>query len=245
MNTRLFFAVAAAAAVAIAGRADPATVSATNAPAPRVVACVGDSITWGGGKTNSYPALLQAELGEGWEVRNFGVNSRTARREGKEFDLRPGDLDYRKTLSYKKSLSCRPDAVILMIGTNDSKPPNWEETGDAFREGYAALVEDYLALDPRPVVVIGISPTVKGGGFTYGVTEKIVGGGVVPVQRQVAEEKGLPTVDCRAVLDPHMATAYSGDGLHPNAEGNALLAAAFAAKLRELAPAIDARRREP
>ena len=233
------------AALATASAADPATVSATNAPAPRVVACVGDSITWGGGKTNSYPALLQAELGEGWEVRNFGVNSRTARREGKEFDLRPGDLDYRKTLSYKKSLSCRPDAVILMIGTNDSKPPNWEETGDAFREGYAALVEDYLALDPRPVVVIGISPTVKGGGFTYGVTEKIVGGGVVPVQRRIAEEKGLPTVDCRAVLDPHMATAYSGDGLHPNAEGNALLAAAFAAKLRELVPAIDARRRGP
>lgn len=244
MNTRLFFAVAAAAVVAIAGCADPAT-NAPAAPAPRVVACVGDSITWGGGKTNSYPALLQAELGEGWEVRNFGVNSRTARREGKEFDLRPGDLDYRKTLSYTKSLSCKPDAVVLMIGTNDSKPPNWEETGDAFREGYAALVEDYLALDPRPVVVIGISPTVKGGGFTYGVTEKIVGGGVVPVQRQVAEEKGLPTVDCRAVLDPHMATAYSGDGLHPNAEGNALLAAAFAAKLRELAPAIDARRRGP
>ena len=233
MNTRLFFAVAAAAVVAIAGRADPAT-NAPAAPAPRVVACVGDSITWGGGATNSYPALLQAELGEGWEVRNFGVNSRTARREGKEFDLRPGDLDYRKTLSYTKSLSCKPDAVILMIGTNDSKPPNWEETGDAFRDGYAALVDDYLALDPRPVVVIGISPTVKGGGFTYGVTEKIVGGGVVPVQRKIAEEKGLPTVDCRAVLDPHMATAYSGDGLHPNAEGNALLAAAFAARLREL-----------
>ena len=234
MNTRLFFAVAAAAVVAIAGRADPAADSATNAPAPRVVACVGDSITWGGGGAACYPALLQAELGEGWKVLNFGVNSRTARREGKEFDLRPGDLDYRKTLSYTKSLSCKPDAVILMIGTNDSKPPNWEETGDAFREGYAALVDDYLALDPRPVVVIGISPTVKGGGFTYGVTEKIVGGGVVPVQRRIAEEKGLPTVDCRAVLDPHMATAYSGDGLHPNAEGNALLAAAFAARLREL-----------
>ena len=58
----------------------------------------------------------------------------------------------------------------------------------------------------------------------------------------------------RAGHGPHMATAYSGDGLHPNAEGNsllanaegnALLAAAFAAKLRELAPAIDARRRGP
>ena len=229
-RTAALFIAALAGAAAPARAADPAT----NAPAPRVIACVGDSITWGGGGAACYPALLQAELGEGWKVLNFGVNSRTARREGKEFDLRPGDLDYRKTLSYTKSLSCKPDAVILMIGTNDSKPPNWEETGDAFREGYAALVEDYLALDPRPVVVIGISPTVKGGGFTYGVTEKIVGGGVVPVQRRIAEEKGLPTVDCRAVLDPHMATAYSGDGLHPNAEGNALLAAAFAAKLREL-----------
>ena len=233
MNTRLFFAVAAAAAVAIAGRADPAT-NAPAAPAPRVVACVGDSITWGGGGKNAYPSLLQAELGEGWKVRNFGVNSRTARRDGKEFDLRPGDLDYRKTLNYTKSLSCKPDAVILMIGTNDSKPPNWEETGEAFREGYADLVDDYLALDPKPVVIIGISPTVKGGGFTYGVTEKIVGGGVVPVQRKIAEEKSLPTVDCRAILDPHMGTAYMGDGLHPNAEGNALLAAAFAARLREL-----------
>ena len=234
MKTARILSLCAALAAGAVSAADPAAVSATNAPAPRVVACVGDSITWGGGGANCYPKLLQAELGEGWTVRNFGVNSRTARRDGKEFDLRPGDLDYRKTLNYTKSLSCKPDAVILMIGTNDSKPPNWEETGEAFRAGYADLVDDYLALDPKPVVVIGISPTVKGGGFTYGVTEKIVGGGVVPVQRRIAEEKGLPTVDCRAVLDPHMATAYSGDGLHPNAEGNALLAAAFAARLREL-----------
>ncbi|MBQ6103282.1 MAG: hypothetical protein IJL06_06370 [Kiritimatiellae bacterium] len=219
------------------------TATATNAPAPRLVACVGDSITWGGGGTNSYPSILGRELGEGWKVRNFGVNSRTARRDGKEFDRRPGnDLDYRKTLNYTKSLSCKPDAVILMIGSNDAKPPNWEETGDAFREGYADLIDDYLALDTKPVVVVGISPTVKGGAFTYGVTEKIVGEGVVPAQRKIAEEKGLPTVDCRAILDPHIDTAYSPDGLHPNAEGNRLLAAAFAAKLRELAPAIDARR---
>ena len=191
MKTARILSLCAVLAAGAVSAAEPAAEPATNAPAPRIVACVGDSITWGGGGAACYPALLQAELGEGWKVLNFGVNSRTARREGKEFDLRPGDLDYRKTPSYTKSLSCRPDAVILMIGTNDSKPPNWEETGDAFREGYAALVEDYLALDPRLVVVIGISPTVKGGGFTYGVTEKIVGGGVVPVQRQVAETREI------------------------------------------------------
>jgi lysophospholipase L1-like esterase len=232
--TRTLPLLAALAALSLAAAPARAEDPATNA-APRVVACVGDSITWGGGGGGSYPSKLQAELGEGWKVLNYGVNSRTARREGKEFDLRPGDLDYRKTLNYTKSLACKPFAVILMIGTNDSKPPNWEETGDAFRAGYSDLVDDYLALDPKPFVVIGVSPTVKGGGFTYGVTEKIVGGGVVPFQRKVAEEKKLPLVDCREVLDPHMATAYSRDGLHPNDEGNALLAAAFAAKLRDLA----------
>ena len=55
---------------------------------PLVVACVGDSITYGHGASDrgakSYPAQLQALLGDGWNVRNFGHNARTALDEGKE-----------------------------------------------------------------------------------------------------------------------------------------------------------------
>ena len=234
------FIVLAALAAFSARAEDPASGATPPPPVPFVVACVGDSITAGG--ADSYPALLQKELGEGWSIRNFGVNSRTARRDGKEFDGRPGNLDYRETSAYRQSLACRPDAVILLLGTNDSKPANWEGTGEAFREGFASLAADYLALDPQPELVIGVSPTVKGGGWTYLVTEEIVGGGVAPFQRAFAAEKNLPLVDCRAVLDPHLDTAYSGDGLHPNASGRALLAGAFAAKLRELEPGLASRR---
>ena len=45
------------------------------------VACVGDSITFGAGVKNRgkncYPAVLGNLLGEGYEVRNFGVNGAT------------------------------------------------------------------------------------------------------------------------------------------------------------------------
>jgi hypothetical protein len=42
-----------------------------------------------------------------------------------------------------------------------------------------------------------------------------------------------------------MDTAYSPDGLHPNASGNALLAAAFATRLRELFSHAEGAEKKP
>ena len=92
---------------------------AEEAPAaaePFIVACIGDSITAGG-----YPKDLQAALGDGWKVLNFGVNSRTAQVDGKEFNGK-GELGYVKTLVYENSLKSKANAVIIMIGTNVSAP---------------------------------------------------------------------------------------------------------------------------
>src|SRR5579885_3646478 len=84
---RFLMAVAAAAGLAAAGRADDKIR----------VACVGDSITYGAGikdrEHNSYPAQLQKLLGDGYEVRNFGVNGRTL--------LSKGDLPYVKERTYQ------------------------------------------------------------------------------------------------------------------------------------------------
>ncbi|HKJ44052.1 MAG TPA: hypothetical protein VKA27_18285, partial [Sunxiuqinia sp.] len=47
---------------------------------PIKVACIGNSITYGyiikNRPLNSYPTQLGRMLGDGWEVRNFGVNGR-------------------------------------------------------------------------------------------------------------------------------------------------------------------------
>lgn len=43
------------------------------------VACVGESLTYGAGHTESaYPLVLQSLLGEEYEVKNFGAGGRTA-----------------------------------------------------------------------------------------------------------------------------------------------------------------------
>ena len=99
------------------------------------LACVGDSITWGFTIVNrgkySYPAVLQQLLGEGFEVRNFGHNDAAAR-----FDA---DTPYVSKKAYRDSLAWEPDIVLLMLGTNDTKPWNWNP--GIFREDYLRLVK--------------------------------------------------------------------------------------------------------
>jgi len=203
---------------------------------PLVVACVGDSITYGHGASNrgekSYPAQLQALLGDGWTVLNFGHNARTALDEGKEWNGQ-GGMGYRKSPEFAKAKDCKPDVVLFMLGTNDSKPVNWGEDGAGVKRDYAKLVDDFLALDPAPVVVIGVSPFVKKDSFS--IREKIVGGELAPWQRAFAAERGLPLVDAYEATKAAAETSYIGDGVHPNDAGYGVIAAAFAEKLRDLA----------
>lgn len=220
---------------------------AARAEDPLVVACVGDSITYGHGASararTSYPAQLQTLLGEGWTVLNFGHNARTARDDGKEWNGR-GGMGYRSSPEFRKALECRPDVVLFMLGTNDSKPVNWDEDdGAAVRRDYARLVEDFRALDPEPVVVVGFSPFVKKDSFS--IRESVVGGKLVPWQRAHAATNDLPCVDVYGATKAAAASSYIPDGVHPNDAGYGLIAAAFAEALRPMERALRDRRPAP
>ena len=111
------------------------------------VACIGDSITFGAGikdrDHNSYPAQLGKLLGEGWEVRNFGVNGHTL--------LKKGDHPYVNSGQYKAALAFQPDVVIIKLGTNDSKPNNWRQK-NAFIGDYLRMIDSFRKLESQPVV---------------------------------------------------------------------------------------------
>ena len=84
--------------------------------APVKIACVGNSITFGYALRNpmqdSYPSVLQRMLGDGYDVRNYGVSARTM--------LRKGDRPYFREKAFRDALDFRPDIVIIKLGTNDS-----------------------------------------------------------------------------------------------------------------------------
>src|SRR5438046_5593511 len=96
------------------------------------VACIGDSITQGVGSKVPWPAILQKMLGEKWEVKNYGVSARTL--------LKKGDHPFDKEKKYTDAQSYKPDVVIIMLGTNDTKPQNWK-----FKDEFAADYKDMIA----------------------------------------------------------------------------------------------------
>ena len=181
------------------------------------VACIGDSITWGFTLLNpwkqSYPALLQEMLGDGYEVRNFGYNDASAR-----FDA---DTPYVKKRVYRESLAWNPDIVLLMLGTNDTKTRNWDP--DIFRRDYRKIVGSYLDLPshPRVILIAPIRIFHILGRPLLGVHPETMEEGVRPAIREMANGMGLPLVDLQGLFTD---THYCRDGVHPQRAGARMLA---------------------
>src|SRR6185437_4079957 len=102
-----------------------------------VVACVGDSITAGYNLAGNqaYPIQLGAMLNSTYTVNNYGVSGTTL--------LKNGNYPYTGTRTYTSSLHCRPNYVIIQLGTNDSKPSNWDNLGSQFVGDYQSLISSY------------------------------------------------------------------------------------------------------
>ena len=194
--------------------------------APIRVACVGDSITAGVGaaRGQSYPAQLGKLLGEKWEVRNFGVSGSTL--------LNHGDKPYQKQKAFQNALDYNPNVVVIMLGTNDSKPQNWK-----FKEEFAADYKDLLGqfakLTSKPRIFICHPVPVPGKG-NYGINEE----GVkeqAPVIDEIAKELGVSVIDMHSALMDHPETLP--DRVHPNTAGAGLMAeAAFQALTSKESP---------
>ena len=188
-----------------------------HAAEPIKVACVGDSITQGVGAKpgQSYPSQLQALLGDGYKVGNFGVSGRTL--------LKQGDFPYWKENKYKAALAMEPAIVIIMLGTNDTKPQNWQHEAE-FAADYRELVKSFQSLKSRPKVFVCRPVPVPGKG-NYGINEENVQK-EIPRVDALAKELGCGVIDMHAALAkfPEMLP----DRVHPNTAGAGEMAKAAA-----------------
>ena len=85
-----------------------------------VIACMGDSITFSlnaSSTENTYPAVLQTLLGEGYRVGNYGRNGATTISDFEWVANAPAP--YIKSPEYQLAKEASPDIVILMLGMND------------------------------------------------------------------------------------------------------------------------------
>ena len=199
------------------------------APAPDAirVACIGNSITDGSGidmaSMHGYPASLQQLLGKEYWVKNFGVSGRTM--------LNKGDRPYMKEMAWRDALAFQPDIVIIKLGTNDSKPQNWQH-GAEFKQD---LVQMITTLNPELAQLpknkkkrakalaevktqIFLCTPIPAFKSTWNINDSVIVNGVIPVQQEVAKEYGLQVIDLHTLF-ANDGDKMVADGIHPNADG--------------------------
>lgn len=184
------------------------------------IACVGDSITFGAGvartrKTESYPAYLQALAGEEYQVLNYGFSGRTL--------LSDGDNPYTRERMHAASVMCKADKYILMLGTNDSKPYNWNK--ENFEREAAPFIEKYISMAGAENVYVMLPPkafVVEGKeevGYDI-LNEHIIE--ELDILARAAAKLNAPVIDLYTFTEEH--PEWFPDGVHPNAEGNKAIA---------------------
>lgn len=186
------------------------------------VGCVGDSITAGVGVSNpaadSYPSRLQALLGTNYLVWNYGLSGATL--------LKQGDTPYWGTsrffISHGRSSATAPNIVIIMLGSNDSKPQNWVY-GTNFVSDYEDLIATYVtnAYFPNPRILICTPPPAFNNNI--GINPGILATNISPLVRQLGIDQGLQVIDMQNLLAGH--SEWFPDGVHPNTKGTAVMAA--------------------
>ena len=109
------------------------------------VSCVGNSITYGmrldDRERESYPAQLQALLGDRYEVGNFGKSGATL--------LRHGHRPYFDQEEFRQAMDFAGDIVVIHLGINDTDPRNWPHFRDEFVEDYLALIDSLRSVNPK------------------------------------------------------------------------------------------------
>jgi len=183
------------------------------------IACIGDSLTYGhlveNREINCYPAILNKLLGDNYVVENFGANGHTM--------LKTGDRPYWDHENFKNSFLMLPDIVIIMLGSNDSKPHNFT-TIDDFSCTYEEMITHYQKLSSKPHVYIATPPTV----FPPESTEMTtIRGEVVNRMADAIRELGkkllVPVIDVGKRTENY-PEGFTCDGVHTNKKGAGLIA---------------------
>ena len=188
------------------------------------VACIGNSITDGFGidmrTAYGYPAQLQQLLGKDYWVKNFGVSSRTM--------LNKGDYPYMNEMAWKDALAFKPDIVIIKLGTNDSKPENWQY-GAEFKQDLQQMITTLRKNNNPKIFLCTPIPAFKP---TWNISDSVIVNNIIPIQQDVAKKNKLQ------VIDLHTLFANDGDkmvedGIHPDNKGARKMAEIIAGAIKK------------
>jgi sialate O-acetylesterase len=197
----------------------PADARRKPRPEPKIkVACVGNSITYGmrldDRERESYPAQLQALLGDRYEVGNFGKSGATL--------LRHGHRPYFEQEEFRQAMAFAGDIVVIHLGINDTDPRNWPHYQDEFVGDYLALIDSLRSVNPKARFLIARMTPIGSTHARFISGTKVWHGQIQDAIETVAHAAGAELIDFYEPL--HRFPWMFPDAVHPDAEGAGILA---------------------
>lgn len=177
------------------------------------ILCLGDSITFGAGvirrrSQESYPAILQSLVPKDYQVLNYGISGATSSHHS--------DQPYKESFM-KAAIEASPDILIFMLGTNDSKPQNWN--AEEYEKSLHQRLEPFIKKQTRIyVMTCPHAYSVDGKPIVFDISDEVIETGITPIIRRYAKEKDLGLIDLLSETEGH--EDWFMDGVHPNKTGN-------------------------
>lgn len=158
--------------------------------------------------------------------------------------LNKGDHPYMNEMAWRDALAFQPDVVVIKLGTNDSKPHNWEH-GAEFKQDLVQMITSLcpdladlpknkkkrakaLAEAKTKIFLCTPIPAFK---ESFKIRESVIADDIIPVQQEVAQEYGLQVIDLHTLFANDADKMFS-DGIHPNEKGVDKMADIIAAALK-------------
>lgn len=188
-----------------------------------IIGCIGDSITFGMGvlknrKQECWPRLLECRLGEGFQVLNYGISGATL--------LRSGNRPYDKKFWNKLKLY-QPNILIFMLGTNDSKPYNWN--AEKYESELIQFVTEMKQVTSIKRIILMAPPfatPIDGRKkVLYDINNSVIQNEIRPIVKKVSMDLQTEFLDLFELTANHLE--YYDDGVHPNKQGNEVIADAI------------------
>lgn len=182
------------------------------------VACIGDSITEGAGiywqSRSSYPVQLDSILGSGYAVLNCGRSGANMQKQS--------NLPFWACNEFYNVFAFEPDVIVIKLGTNDSKPQNWNE--ENYARDFQSMLDTLKTIPTQPKIYVCLpAPAFN---HAWGINDSVIRAGVIPSIKKVALANNATVIDLYQPLTSHVE--FFPDSIHPNEAGAKAMAEVIA-----------------
>ena len=134
--------------------------------------------------------------------------------------LKHGDYPIWNDVEFRNAWKFAPDILLICLGTNDSKPQNWDLFGHEFFDDYRSMIDtfrvrnshvQYLVCHPCPAYQV-----------VWGIRDSVIIHGVIPAIDSILDYSGATKVDFYTPLID--SVALFPDYIHPNYRGSGAMA---------------------